>query len=374
MIFHQHRSLRRSWVGLIMALPAFLPAITSAADWHKPPSAKRHKSTPVRRQRPQRIGSRTEIELYKLSPRELRLLETQEMFTIAQRMYQFDESRRAAVYAEVRQLQAERWGGDPETQPYIDLISKRKRAYEKLLSEAKRAGRTAVSANELRRNREFSKILRNIRLFERRHRLRFADALERIEPLLDPAQVEEAHRQWRQRASALRSMIKVRGLFEGLSSKRFKKSATAAAPPKASGPKTAKPRPRPTKPPPGRAGSKPRAARPAPSRRSPQRGRTVARPLGEWERHVREFIKRYKLTPSQTNSALSILKEMKMRAVQVEKANRSAKAAAEKIADARERRRRLSELDKYVDDLFGQLNRRLDNLLTAAQRRKSPTK
>lgn len=369
MILHRHRSLRRPWLGLIMALAAFLPTNAGAADWTKPPLVKGRKSAPVRRTRPQRVGGRTESELYKLGPREFRALETKEMFTIARKMYQFDEARTSAVYSEINRLQAERWDGNADLQPFVDLISRRQQAYRKLLDESKSAGRTEVSATELRRNRDFSKILRNIRLFERRHRHRFVDALERIEPLLDPAKVEEAHRQWRQRASILRSTIKVRGLFEGLSSKRFKKSASAVAEPK-----VVKARPGPTKPPSGQAGSKRRSARTVPSQRAQKRGQASARPLSDWERYVRDFIKRYDLTPSQTNAALSILKEMKLRAVQVDKANRSAKVAAEKIADARERRRRLSELNKLVDDLFHQLNRRLENLLTAAQRQKAPDK
>lgn len=374
MILHSHRSVYRPWLPLVIALSVFLPASAVALEWTKPPSVKGRKSTPSRRTKPQRTGRHANMELYKLGPQEFRALETKEMFTIAKDMYLFDDGRTAAVYNEISRLQAERWDGNTEIQPYVDLLSQRQQAYRKLLDEGRRAGRKGVSAAELRRNREFSKILRNIRLFERRHRHRFVDALERIEPLLDAAQVEEAHRQWRRRASILRSTIKVRGLFEGLSSKRFKKSAAAAAGPKVSDPRGVKARPGPVKPPSGQAGSKQRSARSAASRGAQKRGQASARPLSDWERYVRDFIKRYDLTPSQTNAALSILKEMRLRAVQVEKVNRSAKAAAEKIADARGRRQRLSELNKLVDDLFHQLNRRLENLLTAVQRQKAPNK
>ena len=174
MILRRHRSLGRPWLGLIMALFALLATSAGAADWTKPPSTKSRKSAQGRRAKPQRAGGRADAELYKLGPQQFRALETREMFTIAQKMYQFNDARTARVHAEINRLQAERWDGNAEIQPYVDLISRRQQAYMKLLDESKRAGRAEVSAAELRRNREFKKLLREIRLFERRHRHRFA--------------------------------------------------------------------------------------------------------------------------------------------------------------------------------------------------------
>ena len=380
MILHRHRPEKPARLCLITVLAVFFSTNAGLAEWNKPPfsgrpSVDRRKPSAARLSKPKRAGGQAKTELYKLSPQQFRMLETQEMFTLAQKMYQFDESRKVGVYNEITRIQAERWDGIAEMLPFIDLLTRRQQLYMGMLEESRLAGRKDVSAAELRRNREFSKILRDVRLFERRHRHRFSDVTERIEPLLAPATVEKAHRQWRQRASLAQSTIKLRGLLEGLSSKRFKKSATAANPSKTSDKTAVGARPGPAKPPSGQAGSHRGPVQAKPNRRAQQpRPAPTAQPLSGWEKHVRDFIRRYELNPSQTNAALSILKEMTSRAVQIEKANESARAAAEKIADASVRRQRLVELDKSADDLFHRMNRRLDNLLTAAQRDKAPGK
>jgi len=333
-----------------------------------------HKNRPARSRNsayPREAAKRSRTQLYRLGPVEIRALEMNDMFTIAKKMYGFGEGRSAAVYNEIARIEAQRWDHDPAIGRYVELLTKRSQLYGELLVQSKRQGRADVPAIELRRNKGFTKILRNIRLFERRHPHRFINLMNRIEPLLDPAGVELAHRQWRKRAAAVRPSVKIGGLLAGLSTKRFKKPPHAAVvqnPGSQKNPRHAKR---------GSEGGNPKAAaRRAKTlnRRTPRRAASPARPLSDWEKYVRDFIKRYDLTPSQTNAALSILKELTSRAVQIEKANRDQQAAAERITDAKERRRRLLELSKPVEGLFGELNRRLDGLLTAAQRQKTRRK
>lgn len=94
-------------------------------------------------------------------------------------------------------------------------------------------------------------------------------------------------------------------------------------------------------------------------------------PLHPWEKYVREFITRYELSDGQSNAALAMLKDVQGRAGQVEKLQADRVAAANAIRDGDARKKALAELNKPYDDLFGELKRRLDSLLTAAQRAKS---
>ena len=96
-----------------------------------------------------------------------------------------------------------------------------------------------------------------------------------------------------------------------------------------------------------------------------------ARQLHPWEKYVRDFTGKNELTPAQSASAQSILKDVLNRADLVKKRNADRIAEAERAADREVRRRRLAELNKPIDLLFGELKKRLDGLLTAAQRAKT---
>lgn len=91
-------------------------------------------------------------------------------------------------------------------------------------------------------------------------------------------------------------------------------------------------------------------------------------PLDKWEQYVRDFLEAYKCTPEQTNSALSILSELKGRAESLEKASKKQLDAANEIKDRRKRQSRIDAINAPIERLFDQLKRRLDGLLTSHQR------
>ncbi|MBI5763519.1 MAG: hypothetical protein HZA51_08360 [Planctomycetes bacterium] len=94
-------------------------------------------------------------------------------------------------------------------------------------------------------------------------------------------------------------------------------------------------------------------------------------PMHPWEKYVREFVSRNELTDAQTNAALAMLKDVQGRAGQVEALQADRVAAANSIRDGDARKKALAEMNKPYDELFEELKRRLDALLTAAQRAKS---
>ena len=95
-----------------------------------------------------------------------------------------------------------------------------------------------------------------------------------------------------------------------------------------------------------------------------------ARKLHPWEKYVADFNTLHELTGAQAASAQSILKDVRRRAQLVEKRNESSLAEAGRIQDRTLRFQRLAELNKPIDQLFEELKKRLNGLLTAAQRGK----
>jgi len=93
--------------------------------------------------------------------------------------------------------------------------------------------------------------------------------------------------------------------------------------------------------------------------------------LHPWEKYVQDFNARHELTAAQAASSQSILKDVRRRAQLVEKRNATSLAEAERMRDRTLRLQRLAELNKPVDQLFEELKKRLNGLLTAAQRNKT---
>lgn len=94
-----------------------------------------------------------------------------------------------------------------------------------------------------------------------------------------------------------------------------------------------------------------------------------AEPDDEWARHVREFIRRYKLDQGQQNAAWSAYRAVK------EQADRERPRIEARVAElqkqggeASERETRIKAARKPLDDLFEQLKRRLERLPTRKQR------
>ena len=137
-----------------------------------------------------------------------------------------------------------------------------------------------------------------------------------------------------------------------------------------------------------RAGSRP--DRPAPQQPplaagkappKPQDGKPdplfqVAQNETEWERYVRQFIGRYKLDNSQSTTALSILDQLRDRAVQMREGRADTLARLDElILGTKDAGRKAGYVKDRADvlspirTLFDELKSRLDNLLTDAQRK-----
>ena len=111
--------------------------------------------------------------------------------------------------------------------------------------------------------------------------------------------------------------------------------------------------------------------RDTPNDGKPKDSRPPPRPLHPWVKYTQAFGERHDLSQTQAASAESILKDVLSRAGQIESGNAARIAKAERVLDAAVREKRLAELRRPIDQLFDELKKRLDDVLTAAQRSKS---
>lgn len=102
-------------------------------------------------------------------------------------------------------------------------------------------------------------------------------------------------------------------------------------------------------------------------------GRTP-RKLSAWESYVKQFIKKHDLDSDRANSAMAILKDIREQARSYEATHSKelkrlgqAVSAADSVVRPR-LQAQLNELRAPVDDLFGELRARLENLLTESER------
>jgi hypothetical protein len=97
----------------------------------------------------------------------------------------------------------------------------------------------------------------------------------------------------------------------------------------------------------------------------------AAPPAHPWEQYVENYISHNELTPTQASSAMAILKDLRTRAEAIEHSQRDKRAEIEKLSDKSKQSAGLAELNAPVNQLFEELQRRLDGLLTAAQRERT---
>jgi len=102
----------------------------------------------------------------------------------------------------------------------------------------------------------------------------------------------------------------------------------------------------------------------------------IALELKAWDKYVKEFIRIYKLDEGQRTAVLSVLSELKGRAlahrdrhrndiVRLERRIETFTGAEEDLADLK---KQLTELYGPIDDLFKELRRRIEQIPTATQR------
>ncbi len=87
-----------------------------------------------------------------------------------------------------------------------------------------------------------------------------------------------------------------------------------------------------------------------------------------WEAHVERFIERYRLNVGKIGAARSLLREIRQRASQVDRRRFKELAAAHSLGDSVALQAHIEEFELRIDDLFDELNMRLDALLLSSQR------
>jgi hypothetical protein len=100
-------------------------------------------------------------------------------------------------------------------------------------------------------------------------------------------------------------------------------------------------------------------------------------PLDQWENYTKKFIARRQLDEGQRTSAMTIMKEMRERALGYRNAHRDDYARLQKASAhgkgeaAADLKAELAELDRPLQELFKEFRDRLDQLLTESQRRQA---
>ncbi len=345
--------------------------------------------------RPRAKGA-SQYALFSADAETFRKIETQDMVEVARQMYALDEWSTAAVEAVVYDIQDARWNNGKGVEKLSKLLTARAAICGKLAKPGELESGVSEVYRRLLKDPEFSAIQKEIRGFERRHPHRFSDHTEEFEAVLDYDVVVKAHKDWHRRGKLVSQSIRSRGLLSGLmvgpggkqakggevkkrpSKPRVRPKARPKAKPPAQKERAAKPRPpakaKPPakKEPPRKKAAKPskKVVKPKKARRPKPARQPQARPLNQWERYVHDFIQRHDLTMAQRHAACSILRDMTFRADQIERSTRPRLAEVQNISDKKVRRQRIAALKKPVDELFRQLQRRLDGLLTALQRSK----
>lgn len=100
----------------------------------------------------------------------------------------------------------------------------------------------------------------------------------------------------------------------------------------------------------------------------------IARDLDRWEAYTRDFIEVHNLSENQQSAALSIMTELRTRAESQKKALAGRQTKVTRVADQARLDRQRAEINQRIENLFNQLTRRLEALLTVEQRRASTAK
>jgi hypothetical protein len=228
---------------------------------------------------------------------------------LAARNYQLDDLQKSLVRAEIDRLHAERVASMGAEALEYDAL--RKEMNELWVSLARdQAGlprNRRAHLREMRQNERFREVNERLRVLDAKYPFNWNTAMERVESALPPEVVAQG-RERREKRRNFRTVT------------RAPASQPAAAEPVKSGEATAE--------------QEPTAA-------------TVS--LHEWEIYTRQFVTDYALTTAQENAALSILKDVMDRAGQMEMAHPD-------------------RVDATHRELFDELRKRLDALLTAVQR------
>ncbi len=292
--------------------------------------------------------------------REMRLDRYVRMTT---RAYELDEAQQIVVRGEIEAMDAERRVKmGPDAEEYDRLRDKMFEFWGRQAGnegEGRRRGRDGWRG--MRDNPEFQKLRRKMRDIEEKHPFDMEAAIQRVEKLLPEEQVKKGRERragWQERRARWRGRRRNR---EEPPSTEAKAGDTQVPTPeqRAAVEKAVKAA--------DEVRTKAQLAEDV-KRVTKLVEKQAAKELHPWEKHVRDFISRYKLTDPQVAAAMSILKDVRKRAVQIEQTNAKKVDEANKIKDKAGQKARLKALNEPIDRLFDELKKRLDGLLTASQR------
>lgn len=317
---------------LIAQTTPAIPSDVPQADGRRTPGRDAGERREARRQRMEGYLRATPAER-----RERRLDGLTEMIS---RTYELTDQQKPEVAAELRRMRAE----------YDQQLGPAAVEMQQLEEEMARFWQLRAATGDdgppgrAWRDPEFRKLAERMRELRREHPFDVNAAFERIEKMLPAEQaakgrarrIERQERMPRWRGDAER---RGDGSFEPRRGERRGRRAQAD----------------------GAAESAPSPA-PAPPAIEPKRH--------PWEIHAEQYAARHDLSAEQRAAAAAIVRELIARERSYRASRRQDFEAMEQIPSPAERNARRAELETPIDELFKELNQRLDDVLTAAQRGK----
>jgi hypothetical protein len=328
------------------------------------------------------------------SPEGRRRMRTERWLRMTTRSYDLDEEQQAMARLEFEAMDAERRAQmGPDAEQYDQLQERMTELWMRSRSEGSEGSDDhRALRGRMRTDPEFVELRAQMREIDQEHPFDWMASVERIEKFLPDDQIRlgrsrlQGRRNRWQRGSRARAEGAAARLekhrvaqrpSKGVGQSRKMEAELKAArqpagpdlqPVEKSVPEVAKQERPAQSAPPQKVEKEVRDKKPV--QKPAEEGFGAVRLPDEWELYVQQFTKRCELTSTQANAAMSILKDLRTRAVQIEQFNKDRIAAAEQIKDRSVRRARLEELRAPIRRLFAELKKRLDGLLTAAQRAK----
>ncbi|MCZ6698384.1 MAG: hypothetical protein O7D94_05565 [Planctomycetota bacterium] len=302
------------------------------------------------------------------TPEERRQLRLDRYVGMTTRMYDLDDTQKSVVRSEINAMAEERRTNmGPDAEEYDRLRDQMTQFWSS--DRGNDTGDRGSRWREMRNDPKFREMRERMREFESKYPFDWQASVSRIEKLLPEEQVKEGRKKWqdrrgwrdrrgrerRNRADRTDDVKLLRDRADLV--EQAKRAGRAGDAKRLKGEAD------------GRAAGP--GQRDTPNDGKPKDSRPPPRPLHPWVKYTQAFGERHDLSQTQAASAESILKDVLSRAGQIESGNAARIAKAERVLDAAVREKRLAELRRPIDQLFDELKKRLDDVLTAAQRSKS---
>ncbi|MCK6457007.1 MAG: hypothetical protein L6Q92_10820 [Phycisphaerae bacterium] len=281
------------------------------------------------------------------SPEERRELRVRRFVERMDRIYELSDEQTEQVRREIEKIQAEyeKSLGDLSGE-YQTLMNDLADYWRKHPQDSREARREAQRDPELRRIRQ------RLGEIRRDHPFDMQAAVRRIEGLLPPEQVGAGHKRqeaFREDALRMREEERIQRREERIArreerrARRLQRQASEL-------------------------GGEPPTSTPAPASAESDSAKRPVVPTHPWRVYAEEFAEKHDLSTERRAAVESIVKQMLERERAYRLSKRDAYLEAEKLP-LRKRDARIRELDAPIDKMFDELRTRLDDLLTARQKK-----